>query len=140
MSTTGSEGRAASSPMTRASRWVLAAAIAGSALAVGTVHTITLCVVTGVLAVAAVLAWWGAEPMKARSAATLLLFTGIGLTAYTALQCVPMPIGWLAVIAPHNADVWSRALSPLHEPGPSWAPISLDPIATRVEVLKTRHG
>jgi cytochrome bd-type quinol oxidase subunit 1 len=56
--------------MTRASRWVLAAAIAGSALAVGTVHTVTLCVVTGVLAVAAVLAWWGAEPMKARSAAT----------------------------------------------------------------------
>jgi len=55
------------------------------------------------------------------AAATLLLFTGIGLTAYTALQCVPMPIGWLAVIAPHNADVWSRALSPLHEPGPSWA-------------------
>ena len=74
---------------------------------------------------AAVLAWWGAEPMTARSAATLLLFTGIGLTAYTALQCVPMPIGWLAVIAPHNADVWSRALAPLHEPGPSWAPISL---------------
>jgi tetratricopeptide (TPR) repeat protein len=122
--------------MTRASRWVLAAAIAGSALAVGTVHTITLCIVTGVLAVAAVMAWWGAEPMKARSAATLLLFTGLGLTAYTALQCVPMPIGWLAVIAPHNADVWSRALAPLHEPGPSWAPISLDPTATRVEVLK----
>jgi hypothetical protein len=90
--------------MTRASRWVLAAAIAGSALAVGTVHTVTLCIVTALLAVAAVPAWWGAEPMKARSAATLLLFTGIGLTAYTALQCVPMPIGWLAVIAPHNAD------------------------------------
>jgi hypothetical protein len=67
--------------MTRASRWVLAAAIAGSALAVGTVHTVTLCIATAVLAVAAVLAWWGAEPMKARSAATLLLFTGIGLTA-----------------------------------------------------------
>jgi hypothetical protein len=33
------------------------------------------------------------------------------------------------VIAPHNADVWSRALSPLHEPGPSWAPITLDPTA-----------
>ena len=88
--------------MGQASRWLLALGIAGSALAVGTVHTVTLCVVTGVLAVAAVLAWWGAEPMKARSAATLLLFTGIGLTAYTALQCVPMPIGWLAVIAPHN--------------------------------------
>ena len=54
-------------------------------MAVGTVHTVTLCIVTGVLTAVAVLAWWGAEPMKARSAATLLLFTGIGLTAYTAL-------------------------------------------------------
>ena len=51
--------------------------------------------------------------------------TGIGLTAYTALH-------GLAVIAPHNADVWSRALAPLHEPGPSWAPISLDPTATHL--------
>ena len=122
--------------MPAASRWLLALGIAGSALAVGTVHTITLCLVTVVLAAAAVLGWWGAEPMRARAPATLLLFTGIGLTLYTALQCVPMPIGWLAAIAPHNADVWSRALSPLHEPGPSWAPITLDPIATRVEVLK----
>ena len=65
---------------------------------------------TVVLAAAAVLGWWGAEPMRARAPATLLLFTGIGLTLYTALQCVPMPIGWLAAIAPHNADVWSRAL------------------------------
>jgi hypothetical protein len=80
------------------------------------VHTITLCVVTGVLAVAAVLAWWGAEPMKARAAATLLLFTGIGLTGYMALAVRAMPIGWLAVIAPHNADVWSRALAPLRCP------------------------
>jgi len=109
--------------MPAASRWLLALGIAGSALAVGTVHTITLCLVTVVLAAAAVLGWWGAEPMRARAPATLLLFTGIGLTLYTALQCVPMPIGRLAAVAPHNADVWSRALSPLHEPGPSWAPI-----------------
>ena len=46
------------------------------------------------------------------------------------------PLGWLAVIAPHNADVWSRALVPLGEAGPAWAPITLDPIATRVEVLE----
>ena len=71
-------------------------------------------------------------PMRVRRVS----WDGIGLTLYAALQCVPMPIGWLAVIAPHNADVWSRALSPLHEPGPSWAPITLDPIATRVEVLE----
>jgi tetratricopeptide (TPR) repeat protein len=110
--------------------------MAGSALAIGSVHTITLCVVTAVLAVAAVLAWWGAEPIRVRPAATLLLFTGIGLCAYTALQCVPMPIRWLAVIAPHNADVWSRALVPLREAGPRWAPITLDPPGTRIELVK----
>ncbi len=68
------------------------------------------------LAVAAVLAWWGAEPMKARSAATLLLFAGIGLTAYTALPCVPMPIGWLAGIAPHNVR---QALKPIGRTAPA---------------------
>jgi hypothetical protein len=50
-------------------------------------------VVTVVLAAAAVLGWWGAEPMRARAPATVLLFTGIGLTAYTALQCVPIRSG-----------------------------------------------
>jgi hypothetical protein len=49
--------------------------------------------VTVVLAAAAGAGVVGAEPMRARAPATLLLFTGIGLTAYTALQCVPMPIG-----------------------------------------------
>jgi hypothetical protein len=64
------------------------------------------------------LGWWGAEPMRARAPATILLFTGVGLTAYTALQCVPMPIGWLAAIAPHNTEVRSRVLLPLGEAGP----------------------
>ncbi len=121
---------------TRSGAWLLAGSIAGAALAVGTVHTTTLCVVTAALAVAAALTWWGAEPTNARPAATLLLVTGVGLTAYTALQCVPMPMAWLWRIAPRNADVWSRALTPLHEEGPRWAPVSLDPTATRIEVLK----
>jgi hypothetical protein len=58
--------------MPQASRWLLALGIAGSALAVGTVHTVTLCVVTVVLAAAAVLGWWGAEPMRARALAMVL--------------------------------------------------------------------
>jgi hypothetical protein len=65
--------------MGQASRWLLALGIAGSALAVGTVHTVTLCVVTVVLAAAAV----------------------------------------LGVIAPYNADVWSRALVPLGQARPT---------------------
>jgi tetratricopeptide (TPR) repeat protein len=122
--------------MSRMSRWVAAIAIAGAALAVGTVHTPTLCAVAAAMALATVLAWWQAEPMNVRSAATVLFLTGLGLTAYTMVQCIPMPIAWLAKLAPYNADVWSRALVPLHEAGPTWAPISLDPTATRVEVLK----
>ncbi len=119
-------------------RWLLATGIAAAALAAGTVHTGTLCVVTGLLAAATALTWWDADAaaIRPRAAATLLLVTGGALTAYTALQCVPMPIAWLAKAAPHNADVWSRALTPLREAGPRWATISLDPSATRVEVLK----
>jgi tetratricopeptide (TPR) repeat protein len=120
----------------RASRWLLAAALSGSALAAGTVHTTTLYIVTSVLTVATALSWWRSDPLKVRPAATLLLFTGIGLVSYTFLQCVPLPIGLLAAIAPHNADVWTRSLAPLHEPGPGWAPITLDPIASRIELLK----
>ena len=114
----------------------LGLAILVSALAVGSIHTATLCVVTAILAVTLTLAWWSSEPTRMRPAATLLLLAGMGLTAYTAIQCVPLPIAWLGVLAPRNADVWSRALAPLHERGPAWAPISVDPSATQVEALK----
>src|SRR5579859_7656518 len=121
----------------RVARWLLAVALAGAALAVGTVHTLTLCIVAvALLAALALQAWRPEETTSARPAATLLLFTGVGLVAYSALQCVPLPMALLRAIAPYNAEVWSRALAPLHEPGPTWAPLSLDPIATRVEVLR----
>jgi tetratricopeptide (TPR) repeat protein len=119
-----------------AAAWLLAVAIAGSALALGTVHSITLCVLALVLAGATVLAWWRGKAIAMRPAATLLFCAGVSLTSYTALQCLPMPAGLLARLAPHNADVWSRALVPLHRDGPRWTPITLDPPATAVEVLK----
>jgi tetratricopeptide (TPR) repeat protein len=114
----------------------LALALAGSALAVGTVHTATLCVVTFVLATAMALTWWDAEPTKVRPAATILALTAVALIAFTLFQCLPLPSRLLAVMAPHNADVWARALAPLKEAGPSWPVLSLDPPATRIELLK----
>lgn len=123
-------------PRQVASRWLLAAIVVGSALALGSLHTTVLSVVVVALAVATYLAWYGAEPFRARPAATLLLFTGIGLTGWTLLQIVPLPAGVLAAIAPANADVWARALTPLKESGPAWAPVSLDPGASRVQVLR----
>ena len=123
-------------PRLVAARWLLAVTVVGSALALGSLHTTVLCIVVAALAVAAYLAWHDAEPFRARPAATLLLYTGIGLTLWTLVQSIPMPASWLAVIAPANADVWARALTPLKEPGPAWVTISLDPGATRVQVLR----
>jgi O-antigen ligase/tetratricopeptide (TPR) repeat protein len=123
-------------PRQVASRWLLAAVVVGSALAVGSLHTAVLCVVVAVLAVATFLGWYGAASFRARPAATLLLFTGLGLIAWTLLQVVPLPAGLLSTLAPANADVWARALTPLKEPGPAWATLSLDPYASRVQVLR----
>ena len=38
--------------------------------------------------------------------------------------------------APTNADVWIHATSPLRTPAPEYAPLTLDPVNTRVEVLR----
>ncbi len=125
-----------SSARLKASRWTLAASVFGSAMAIGAMHTTVLLVVTSALAAAAWLAWQGAEPMRPRPAATLLFWTCSLLTAWTLLQIVPIPLSWMRVIAPANADVWERALLPLREAGPSWATLSLDPVATRIQVAR----
>ena len=117
-------------------KWLLVATIIGSALALGSQHTVVLCVAVVGLGAAAFLAWYSADAFRARPAATLLLFTGIGLTVWTLVQALPMPRSMLGTVAPANADVWSRALSPFKEAGPAWAPISLDPTSTRVQVLR----
>ena len=83
-----------------------------------------------------VFAWWRAEPLRARWCATLVLWTGVALTSWTALSVVPMPSGWLLHLSPHAADIWARCLAPLGHPGPAWATLSVDPSATRVEVLR----
>ena len=92
--------------------------------------------VTVVLLAATVFAWWSAEPLRPRWCATLVLWAGAGLTLWTALSVVPIPSRWLLYLSPHAADVWARCLTPLHQPGPAWATLSLDPVATRVEVLR----
>jgi hypothetical protein len=108
----------------------------GAGLALGSLHTSVLCVVAIFVGAAAVLAWQGGERVLVRPAATIVLAVGAVLIAYTALQALPLPAGFVKVLAPHTADVWSRALTPLHEAGPSWISLSLDPTATRIEVLR----
>lgn len=40
------------------------------------------------------------------------------------------------MLSPASAEVWAGALAPLHETGPAWVSLSLDPTATRVQVLR----
>jgi hypothetical protein len=120
----------------RIGRWLLVASIAVSALALGGIHTEVLAI-TATLAVAAnALLSWRTGPLEARASARVLIAVAIGLTAWTALQTIPLPIGVLHFIAPANADVWARSLRPLHEDGPRFATLSLDPTASRVQCLR----
>jgi tetratricopeptide (TPR) repeat protein len=111
-------------------------AVFGSAMAFGATHTAVLLVVLAPLAAATWLTWGGSEPMRPRPAATILFWTSALLLAFTALQALPLPIAWLRVLAPQAADAWDRALLPLREAGPAWATLTVDPIATRVEVVR----
>jgi tetratricopeptide (TPR) repeat protein len=105
-------------------------------MAIGALHVLVLAAVTVVLTVAAVLTWWQADALRARRSASLVLWVGVALVAWTAISIVPLPLRWLTALSPHAADVWSRALTPLNLPGPLHATLSLDPGATRVQVLR----
>lgn len=107
-------------------------------LAIGGIHTEALAISTGLLALAFGLTYLAptARPFRPKASATALFGLGVGLVLYTAFTTIPMPAPFLASIAPANADVWARGLRGLGEAGPAWAPISLDPTATRVEVLR----
>ncbi len=120
----------------RAGRWLLALALVLAPLAIGSLHTYTTAILAAVASGAAVLVHWRVEPRTPRVVASTLVLVAMALTAYTALQAVPLPAAVVRLLAPETADVWARSLSPLREPGPSWVTLSLDPVATRVEVLR----
>lgn len=120
----------------RFGRWIYLLALAVAALALGAVHVPVLIVIAALISLSTFLLLWSAEPFPSRRAASLLFVTAVALTAFTALQSVPLPAGLVARISPRAADVWARALVALKESGPSWHPLSLDPIATRIEFLR----
>lgn len=120
---------------TRAGKWLLAAVVPGSVMAIGSLHTTTLIIVSLLAATSCVLLWLDPPKRTSRASRWVLIAFGI-LMGATILQAIPLPAGLVSVIAPANADVWARALAPLREPGPSWHPISVAPPATHVEILK----
>jgi tetratricopeptide (TPR) repeat protein len=120
---------------TTAGKWVLAIVVPASALAMGSIPPVFLLIMSGAAAAACALLW--ASPAERLSRTTVWLLAGIGLLlAATALQAVPLPAGIVRTIAPANAEIWQRVLAPLHEPAPTWHPISVAPAATLVELLR----
>jgi hypothetical protein len=114
---------------------LVAVLLVGSVEAIGSVHTVVLvpfALVAIAAAIVAIPVRDTAPPDRAWPAPALLL---IGLSLFTALQAVPLPLSFLAKIAPANADVWARSLLPFGEHA-AWGSISLDPGATLVEALK----
>ncbi|MBX3260031.1 MAG: O-antigen ligase family protein [Labilithrix sp.] len=120
----------------RAGRWLIAAAVLLSGLGLGALHTPVLAAVAALAAIGTGLVWFDAEPLEPRPAATILVAVAAVLVSWTAVQSVPLPRGLLAALASANADVWARCLSPLREDGPAFASVSLDPAASRVQLLR----
>ncbi|MCA9623627.1 MAG: hypothetical protein KC731_31615 [Myxococcales bacterium] len=107
-----------------------------SVMAIGGVHVVTMLVVALLATVALIcslLLGFGDQERLPIFGPAVLCWC---LAAWSAVQVAPLPVGWLAAIAPTNADIWSRALMPLGEPGPVLVPVSLDPAATWIEVLR----
>jgi tetratricopeptide (TPR) repeat protein len=115
---------------------LLAAAVVGSTLAIGALHLPVLVVVSALafasLAVALRRHALGRDGLELPVPALVCL----ALALYTALQAVPIPVRWLAAIAPTAADIWDRSLLPFGEAGPRLASLSLDPGASMVEALR----
>jgi hypothetical protein len=116
-------------------KWLLAVVILASALALGSVQTEVLVVMSTLAAVACALLWTKADVATSRATRWVLLALAL-LLGMTVLQALPLPSAVTHWLTPANADSWDRALSPLREPGPAWHSLSLAPAATRVEVLR----
>jgi len=117
-------------------RVLLATVVVGSALALGSVHPPTILVMASLTAVAtALVVRTGSVPSR-REILRSPIGLGLLLAGFTLLQALPMPSAFVRVLAPTNADIWSRALIPFGEAGPRWISISLDPGASLFETLK----
>jgi tetratricopeptide (TPR) repeat protein len=115
---------------------VLSIVIIASALLIGALHTVVLASMAALAAIAAATTWFWAAPQRLRRPATILVVLAIALIAFTAFQLIPLPHAWLARLSPHAADLWSTALSPLGEGKQTAAPLSLDPPATAIAVVR----
>ncbi len=119
-----------------AGKWLFAAVVPLSGLALGSIPTAVLLGMSVLAALACALLASDRQGWTFSTASKWVLAAFALLLAMTLLQAVALPDGVARALAPASADIWERALSPLREPGPAWHSLSVAPLATRVEVLR----
>ena len=111
---------------------MLTVMVIGSVLAIGTVHFTVLAVVSAVAFAAAAVSLYRSARAPQGLSIPLPALVFAALAGYTLLQAIPMPIGWLRIIAPANADVWDAQPRSRSASRPRRGRrISLDPGASR---------
>ncbi len=134
-----------SSPLPRAGRrrrrrrtWTAARArellvygiVVGSALAFGAQHP---WVAAGCSIASVALAWLSIDRFETFPR---LFWLAALLSAYCALQALPLPLAYLQHLSPTSAEVWSESLRPFHQGQPTWGSISYDRGASALEAMK----
>jgi len=120
-------------PRTVARRLVVAVLVAAP-IAIGGAHAVTL-VVLALMALAAALAWvFDLRRSGRRPTVDLVLVLLAGVTAVTALQLVPLPLGILRLLSPAAAEIWTAPIDAGRRLG--WGSLSIDPGATGLELVK----
>lgn len=112
--------------------------VVGTPLALGGLHTpvLALAAIATAALLGAVLRFERDRLTRLRGVAMLVLGAGSATVLYTAFQAIPLPAGLVGFLSPETALIWSRSLSPLREAGPRWITLSLDPVATRLEIVR----
>jgi O-antigen ligase/tetratricopeptide (TPR) repeat protein len=111
--------------------------VAGAPLAIGCVHPPAILAAGAVAAVAFAAMLWRRATTDRQVRVPALGWVLLGVVAFTALQCVPLPAGVLKAIDPAAHRLFTDTLGDLGLYGPgSWRPLSLDPPATLWETLK----
>lgn len=113
---------------------LLALLLLGSVLPLGSVHVPIFLAVAVVAMITGAVSLLGAGRLRGALPGVAVVLASV--SAYTALQAIPIPMGVLRHMSPTAADVWSRALLPFAEGAPRLASLSLDPGASWVEALK----
>src|SRR6266852_6681145 len=106
---------------------LLAAIVVFSVVGIGAVHLPVLLVCASMAGIAATVSLRPTAERRMELREALPVIIALGLSAYTLLQAVPMPMAVLEKLSASSADIWKRSLVAGGEAELRWGSLSLDP-------------